>query len=879
MIGDSRGPLPPNWEIAYSDAGERYFVDHNTGTTQWNDPRDEILPPGWERVDDEVHGTFYVDHNTKTTHYNKPSYQQLEREDVYNSEKEYNRSENYIYNGGETSERIYQQKETKNYNKVPGYGNVDTRPTKAIYTANTITTNMVADNNPSSSRGKIFGESFNADKNHRYGTLKIDGREVDNYNHSTVSNYEFTRNVSKLQGHIYQTSIVKGPKGLGFTLIGNDGSCEKEEFIQIKSIIQNGPADLNGVLQPADVLVSVNKQLMLGATQEEACEIFRNIPVGEPVYIEVCRGYPLQIPLNNKVITENIYASSASLKQQYNYFSVTAKKTNQGFGFTIGDSVGGHQVKSIIHPLQCQNLQEKDIILEIDGIKVHNVSHEDIIHTLHDFPPNSIVTLLVKRLAIRHRSRTPTAAFRYGETFQKNSINQNPRSKTPAPKSSTMGARRGHERTVIGDKTIRNINDNISRLKQSNTTTDFTNVPTYVPINYKGDTRRIVVNLIKKHNGFGFRLYGGAEANLDLTVREIIHGEAAELDGRLKVGDKIVEIDNISVIGYTHEKAIELIKKSFDHGHIKIVVERPPENIVNGVLPRSASLPLNQHTMANPSLPYDIVLTKRDEEDFGCVIISLKERNGSYIGNVLPNTPAYRNGRIRIGDNVTAVNGIPTINLSHLQVISLIKNSGQQVRLTIDPEGFLVIDRNAKYNDILEYAQHVKTEYDTQYGSETDSMPGYGKHYSSRMHSGDNFNINDERKCYSITKQTDGIYGQGAIYHQGTPLYSASGTHYNPLPPMDKPSAAESLISIRLVKGSKGFGFSIRGGWEFGMMPLFVLRIADDGPAALDGRLRVSDQIIEINGFSTKEMTHKRAIELILQNPEVTLLVSRKVYA
>ncbi|KAK6011532.1 hypothetical protein OSTOST_23376 [Ostertagia ostertagi] len=57
----------------------------------------------------------------------------------------------------------------------------------------------------------------------------------------------------------------------------------------------------------------------------------------------------------------------------------------------------------------------------------------------------------------------------------------------------------------------------------------------------------------------------------------------------------------------------------------------------------------------------------------------------------------------------------------------------------------------------------------------------------------------------------------------------------NPVPPeQDSP-----IISVELERGARGFGFSIRGGQEFGAMPLFVLRIAEDGPAANDGRLRV----------------------------------------
>ncbi|WKY04709.1 hypothetical protein Q1695_005597 [Nippostrongylus brasiliensis] len=55
----SKGPLPPNWEIGYAENGDKYFIDHNSGTTTWEDPRD--LPPGWEQVDDPEYGTFFVE--------------------------------------------------------------------------------------------------------------------------------------------------------------------------------------------------------------------------------------------------------------------------------------------------------------------------------------------------------------------------------------------------------------------------------------------------------------------------------------------------------------------------------------------------------------------------------------------------------------------------------------------------------------------------------------------------------------------------------------------------------------------------------------------------------------------------------------------------
>jgi len=47
-------------------------------------------------------------------------------------------------------------------------------------------------------------------------------------------------------------------------------------------------------------------------------------------------------------------------------------------------------------------------------------------------------------------------------------------------------------------------------------------------------------------------------------------------------------------------------------------------------------------------------------------------------------------------------------------------------------------------------------------------------------------------------------------------------------------------MSVELMRSSRGFGFSIRGGREFNNMPLYVLRIAEDGAAYMDQRLLVS---------------------------------------
>jgi len=52
-------------------------------------------------------------------------------------------------------------------------------------------------------------------------------------------------------------------------------------------------------------------------------------------------------------------------------------------------------------------------------------------------------------------------------------------------------------------------------------------------------------------------------------------------------------------------------------------------------------------------------------------------------------------------------------------------------------------------------------------------------------------------------------------------------------------SSPAVLYEVQLHRGSRGFGFAIRGGREFAAMPICVLNIASGGSADVDGRLRV----------------------------------------
>lgn len=90
------GNLPPGWEERYTPEGRPYYVDHNTRTTTWVDPRRQAvvrvmgpngqgtslqpqtmsqlgpLPSGWEMRLTSTARVYFVDHNTKTTTWDDP---------------------------------------------------------------------------------------------------------------------------------------------------------------------------------------------------------------------------------------------------------------------------------------------------------------------------------------------------------------------------------------------------------------------------------------------------------------------------------------------------------------------------------------------------------------------------------------------------------------------------------------------------------------------------------------------------------------------------------------------------------------------------------------------------------------------------------------
>lgn len=60
----------------------------------------------------------------------------------------------------------------------------------------------------------------------------------------------FTRNPAELKGTFINTKLKKSHRGFGFTVVGGD---EPDEFLQIKSLVLDGPAAVDGKMETGAV--------------------------------------------------------------------------------------------------------------------------------------------------------------------------------------------------------------------------------------------------------------------------------------------------------------------------------------------------------------------------------------------------------------------------------------------------------------------------------------------------------------------------------------------------------------------------------------------------------------------------------------------------
>uniref|UniRef100_A0A914D6G3 PDZ domain-containing protein n=1 Tax=Acrobeloides nanus TaxID=290746 RepID=A0A914D6G3_9BILA len=87
----------------------------------------------------------------------------------------------------------------------------------------------------------------------------------------------------------------------------------------------------------------------------------------------------------------------------------------------------------------------------------------------------------------------------------------------------------------------------------------------------------------------------------------------------------------------------------------------------------------------------------------------------------------------------------------------------------------------------------------------------------------------------------------------------------------------ENLLKVKLTKRDGTFGLNIVGGSDnpyiMGIPDFFVSQIRENTPAAEDGRIKIGDRIISVNGIKMLGKAHPEAIEIFKNNEQITLIL------
>ncbi|XP_041874389.1 membrane-associated guanylate kinase, WW and PDZ domain-containing protein 2 isoform X8 [Corvus kubaryi] len=753
---DDLGPLPDNWEMAYTEKGEVYFIDHNTKTTSWLDPRlakkakppeeckENELPYGWEKIDDPIYGTYYVDHINRRTQFENP---------------------------------VLEAKRKLQQHNMPN-AELGTKPMQA--------------------------QGF------REKPL-------------------FTRDASQLKGTFLSTTLKKSNMGFGFTIIGGD---EPDEFLQVKSVIPDGPAAQDGKMETGFFSPWKTPKPMMERwenqgspqTSVSAPAMPQNIPYPPTLHrssfpdsteaFDPRKPDPYELYEKSRAIYESRQQvlprtgfRADSSGPDYKELDVHLRRMESGFGFRIlgGDEPGQPILIGAVIAMGSADrdgrLHPGDELVYVDGIPVAGKTHRYVIDLMHNAARNGQVNLTVRRKVLSTESSSQKGAPAPGATPPRSS-----------PSARKMANNQGEPCPENGRSP-----GSVST-HHSSPRSDYT---TYANSNH-------------------------AVSSSNAT---------------------------------------------------------PPEGFASHSLQTS-----------------DVVIHRKENEGFGFVIISSLNRpeSGSTItvphkiGRIIDGSPADRCAKLKVGDRILAVNGQSIINMPHADIVKLIKDAGLSVTLRIIPQEELNSPASApssekqspmaqQHSPMAQQSPLAQQSPVAQHSPVAQPPPpqplqpqGHENSYRSEVKARQDVKPDIRQPPFTDYRQSSTDYRQPPLdyrhppvmdYQQPPPLdyrqpplmdyrQHSPDTRQYPLSEYRQPQDFD-YFTVDLEKGAKGFGFSIRGGREY-KMDLYVLRLAEDGPAIRNGRMRVGDQIIEINGESTRDMTHARAIELIKSGGRrVRLLLKR----
>ncbi|XP_058561531.1 disks large homolog 4 isoform X5 [Neofelis nebulosa] len=346
--------------------------------------------------------------------------------------------------------------------------------------------------------------------------------------------------------------------------------------------------------------------------------------------------------------------------------------------------------------------------------------------------------------------------------------------------------------------------------------TDTLEAPGYLQVNgTEGEMEYEEITLERGNSGLGFSIAGGTDNphigdDPSIFITKIIPGGAAAQDGRLRVNDSILFVNEVDVREVTHSAAVEALKEAGSIVRLYVMRRKPPAEklmeikLIKG--PKGLGFSI-AGGVGNQHIPGD---------------------NSIYVTKIIEGGAAHKDGRLQIGDKILAVNSVGLEDVMHEDAVAALKNTYDVVYLKVaKPSNAYLSDSYAPPDITTSYSQHLDNEI---------SHSSYlGTDYPTAM------TPTSPRRYSPVAKD---LLGEE-----------------------DVPREPRRIV---IHRGSTGLGFNIVGG-EDGE-GIFISFILAGGPADLSGELRKGDQILSVNGVDLRSASHEQAA-IALKNAGQTVTI------
>ncbi|XP_027979989.1 tyrosine-protein phosphatase non-receptor type 13 isoform X4 [Eumetopias jubatus] len=461
--------------------------------------------------------------------------------------------------------------------------------------------------------------------------------------------------VSSPEREITLVNLKKDAKyGLGFQIIGGEKMGRLDLGVFISSITPGGPADLDGCLKPGtlhlgDRLISVNSVSLEGVSHHAAIEILQNAPEDVTLVISQPKEKIPKGPSSPVHIASGMknYMKKPSSMQDSAIDSSEDHCWPHGTPRLISESSFGLSGGLREGSLSSQDSRTESASLsqsQVNGFFASPLSDRTWQESQHGSPSPSVI------------SKT---------TGKKRTSTDSNRSKTKKTGSS--------DATDYSDRGDSDMDEATYSSSQDHQTPK------------KGG-----VNTSVRHGG--------------IYVKAVIPKGAAESDGRIHKGDRVLAVNGVSLEGATHKQAVETLRNTGQVVHLLLEKGQSPASKEHVPMTPQCTLPdpdaqgqekmkkmthVKDYSFVTEENTFEVKLFKNSSGlgfSFSREDSLIPEQMNASIVRVkklFPGQPAAESGKIDVGDVILKVNGASLKGLSQQEVISALRGTSPEVSLLL----------------------------------------------------------------------------------------------------------------------------------------------------------------------------------------------------